>query len=278
VWPEFSWLTEPDAEDTKRCYQMFAPDISRLGYDDEGKVYSIICPQQGACSGLFGCLNVEVTVTGNRGWVVEGATKADRELALDMSVVGKIWFSPSAHKHPMVQLAKKHAEKKGIKFPSSKADAIVVNTYNPEKPGEVAFPLLKGEGGGFPIPEFARHPLLSYSVAWLGVLIGGIQPSGNDKEDKFNQLILNIFNLASGNMLKQGTTLTWNVWFTAPDVVSITEWEAHAIKWRDSIDADHGSPDGPASTPRFYDGSPFNPVSSLIKEELEKIIAYLVNL
>ncbi|MDE5090066.1 MAG: hypothetical protein O4805_24260, partial [Trichodesmium sp. St16_bin2-tuft] len=45
LWPEFSWKTEPDKEDGKRCYRMFAPDISRLGYTNEGRIYSIICPQ-----------------------------------------------------------------------------------------------------------------------------------------------------------------------------------------------------------------------------------------
>ena len=44
VWPEFSWNSVPDGKDQERCYQMFAPDISRLGYTAEGRVYSIICP------------------------------------------------------------------------------------------------------------------------------------------------------------------------------------------------------------------------------------------
>ena len=30
VWPEFSWNSEPTAGEKKMCYQMFAPDISRL--------------------------------------------------------------------------------------------------------------------------------------------------------------------------------------------------------------------------------------------------------
>jgi hypothetical protein len=46
-WPEFSWETQKGQPDPKRCFQMFAPYISRLGYTDKGRVYSIICPQQG---------------------------------------------------------------------------------------------------------------------------------------------------------------------------------------------------------------------------------------
>ena len=66
LWPEFSWETEKGKADS-RCFQMFAPDISRVGYDDTGRVWSIICPQQGVCFSSKGCLNVEVTVTGTRG-------------------------------------------------------------------------------------------------------------------------------------------------------------------------------------------------------------------
>ena len=67
LWPEFSWETVP-GDPGSRCYEMFAPDISRLGYDAAGRVWSIICPQQGSYSPTLGSLNVEVTVTGQRGW------------------------------------------------------------------------------------------------------------------------------------------------------------------------------------------------------------------
>ena len=62
-WPEFSWETVPGVPNS-RCFQMFAPYISRLGYTDKGRVYSIICPQQGVWIGEKICLNIEVTVTG----------------------------------------------------------------------------------------------------------------------------------------------------------------------------------------------------------------------
>jgi hypothetical protein len=90
-WPEFSWETQNGQPDPKRCFQMFAPYISRLGYTDKGRVYSIICPQQGVCYLKLGCMNVEVAVTGQRGWVNE----TTREMAADMKVIGQIWFSPS---------------------------------------------------------------------------------------------------------------------------------------------------------------------------------------
>ena len=39
------------------------------------------------------CINVEVTVTGQRGWVNE----TTKEIAADMMVEGKIWLTPSEH-------------------------------------------------------------------------------------------------------------------------------------------------------------------------------------
>lgn len=83
-WPEFSWEAEKGNANT-RCFQMFAPYISRIGYTNTGRVYSIICPQQGLFVHKIGSLNVEVTVTGQRGWVDENT----REFAADMTVEGK---------------------------------------------------------------------------------------------------------------------------------------------------------------------------------------------
>lgn len=271
VWPEFSWESEPGKTAPKRCYQMFAPDISRLGYTNEGRVYSIICPQQGFCSPSLGSLNVEVTVTGNRGW----ADEKSGELAADMSVVGKIWFSPSAHENKLVKLLLTHFNEQNLPFPKDKEHAIVVKTFKPGHPDQVDFPLTKGPSTGFPIPNFAKHTGVSWSLGHLGVEIGSIVKTGVKKVDDFNHLIMHIFNIASGNMLKEGNTLTWNVWFTAPELVDQEEWQNHADKWRESIDADHGSPDGPGTIARHFDGTPFEPLKELVIDELPKILAYM---
>jgi hypothetical protein len=219
-------------------------------------------------------MNVEVTVTGNRGW----ADETTKEIAADMSVVGKIWFSPSAMKMPHVNTISEHFKKKGLPFPFSKANAIVIKTFNPKKPGEVIFPLTKGSSTNFPIPAFAKHEGIAWSLAHLGVLIGPIEKTGHQLVDDFNQLVLDIFNIASGNMLLNGNTLTWNVWFTAPDFVDRTEWLEHAKKWRDSIDVDNGSPEGPGTIARHFDGTPFKPLQELLKSEPEKIVAFLAKL
>jgi len=271
VWPEFSWESAPHEADTKRCYQMFAPDISRVGYTNDGRIYSIICPQQGFSSPSLGSMNVEVTVTGNRGW----ADETTKELAADMTVLGKIWFSKSAQKKESVKAVANHFKKKGLPFPSSKANAIVIKTSNPANSEETIFPLTRGSSTDFPIPDFAKHEGVSWALGHLGVKIGAIVPSGFEIVDKFNQLFLDIFNMASGNMLKDGNTLTWNVWFTAPEVVDQEEWKNHAIYWRDSIDVDNCSPEGPGSVARHYDGTPFEPLKELLVEEMPKILAFI---
>jgi hypothetical protein len=273
-WPEFSWETEKGNPDPKRCFQMFAPDISRLGYTDTGRVYSIICPQQGISSPSLGTLNVEVTVTGQRGWVDE----TNREVAADMSVVGKIWFSPSAMQKPIVKLLWSHFDKSKQPFPSDKSKAIVVLTNKVDHPGQRAFPLLRGESSGFDVPDFALHPE-AWSVGHLGVQIGSPTQTGYPVVDAFNDLMMKVFNLGSGNMLQRGNVLTWNVWFTEPELVNTEEWRTHAQRWRDSIDADHGSPDGPGTEAKYFDGTLFKPSFDFIKEqEKNKINDFIGNL
>ena len=264
VWPEFSWLTELGNEDS-RCYQMFAPDLSRLGYDDSGRVYSIICPQQGASSPALGSLNVEITVIGNRGW----ANEITKEVAADMAGEGKIWFAPSAHENEFVKLIGYFFKAKGFNFPFNKENAIVISTHKPGHPEQPIFPLTKGQTQEFNIPDFAQHKEVSWSVGHLDVQVGKIVTKQNEKEivKDFNQLIVDVFNMATGNMLKEGNILTWNVWFTAPELVNQTEWKNHAECWRDSIDVDHRSPNGPGSNKRYYDGSPFKPLKEFQKEE-----------
>lgn len=269
LWPEFSWETVP-GDATSRCFQMFAPDISRIGYTNTGRVYSIICPQQGSCSPSLGCLNVEVSVTGQRGWVNE----ANKELAADMTVEGKIWFSPSALETPMVKLLWTLFADNGLPFPADKANAIRVTTHKENDPTQPIFPVRDGQSKLFTSPDFALHPE-AWHVGNVEVEIGPIVATGDAVVDDFNQLVMDVFNLASGNLLLPGNLLSWNVWFFQPQLVDRQEWRDHAEKWRKSIDADHGSPDGNGTSPRYFDGSPFSPVEAVIEEEIDKIIAYI---
>ncbi|MGH1383843.1 hypothetical protein [Kordia sp.] len=265
-WPEFSWQTI-HGDEKSRCFQMFSPYISRLGYTDEGRVYSIICPQQGACSPTFGCMNVEVTVTGQRGWVDE----TTKTFYADMTVEGTIWFSPSAQQKEWVKKLWKLFNDLGLDFPISKAKAIKVQTHKFQNPNQPIFPVSQGETPRFKSPPFARHEAEAWNVGHIDVEIGGIKKTGKKVVDDFNEMVMFAFNTASGNMLKQGNTLTWNVWFTAPTLVDREEWRTHAERWRKSIQADHGSPTGPGTKPRYFDGKEFKPLGTL-ETEMEGVL------
>jgi hypothetical protein len=273
LWPEFSWLTVP-GDESSRCYQMFAPDISRLGYTDEGRIYSIICPQQGIYLEGVGTINVEVTVTGQRGW----ANETDKTLAADMTVEGKIWFSPSAKESLMGklfwvafdELSKEHP------FPSDKEHAIIVTTHKPGDSSEPIFPLQYGTTSDFPIPDFAMHEDVAWAVGHLGVEIGDIVKTHDDFVDGFNELVMKAFNLGSGNMLHPTNVLSWNVWFTAPELVDQEEWARHAEYWRTSIDVEHKSPEGEGTSAKYYNGRPFKPGDQLVQELVKEIFEHII--
>jgi hypothetical protein len=275
LWPEFSWQTEIGNEDS-RCYSMFAPDISRAGYTKEGRIYSIICPQQGSWSPTFGDLNIEVTVTGNRGWVNESTKTLDVDLvAADMNVVGKIWFGPSAKLRPWYNLLKLIFAIEGLAFPLDKANAIQVDLHAVGDPNTPTINVRSGIHGGFCNPPFALHHDCAWAVANVAVQIGGIAPRGSTIVDDFNALVMAFFNLASGNLLKETNILTWNVWLNAPTIVDRAEWKAHAEVWRQSIDTGHGSPDGEGTSPRYFNGDPFEPFGNVQQQEEAMLKAFM---
>ena len=267
LWPEFTWNTQPGKKDPKRCFQMFAPDISRIGYDNTGQSWSVVCPQQGVLFPGIGTLNVEVTVTGQKGWVNE----SNKTMAIDMSVKPKIWFSPSAKESSLGKMMWEvfKLNNLGFHFPSEKTKAIRLNTYQTTKEKSTTISVRNGlfmEGN---LPTFTDHSNEAWSHANVEVEIGEIDHSPHKMVTEFNELIMKIFNIGSGNMLQQGNTLAWNVWFDAPTLVNQKEFRNHAAYWRTSIDVDHCSPDGNGSIARFADGTPF----SLEKELLEEAIA-----
>jgi hypothetical protein len=275
-WPQFSWLTVPGKEKS-RVYQMFAPDISRVGYSDEGRVYSVICPQQGFGTKALGTLNVEVTVTGCRGWCDEPG----QTIFFDLGVKGRIWFS-----RPNDEAMKKRFGLRGRlerylnatenmldshNFPFSKEHAINITTSQRGQPWNPVFQLFNGTDPSFPHPEYAQHWHEAYGVGHLNVEIGELEKTGDAKIDKFNQLVVDLFNIASGNMLRLGSTLSWNVWSSEPELVDQDEWENHAEVWRESFDVDHAIPGGNdyrGHETTFFDGKPFSPwgLKSLGKE------------
>ena len=275
LWPEFSWQTVI-GDEASRCFQMFAPDISRAGYTNAGRVYAIICPQQGAWSPTLGDLNIEVTVTAQRGWVNEAASSLDSDLvAADMTVTGKIWFGPSAKDMRVYQLLKLILEAENLPFPYDKAHAIQVTLHEVGNPSQPIINIRSGINGAFQNPPFATHEDEAWAVANVAVQIGPIMPHGNAMVDEFNAMVMDIFNLASGNLLQPGNILTWNVWLNAPTIVDQCEWAGHAEYWRKSLDTGHGSPDGPGRPPLYCDGTPFKPIDAVIEKEWDLIKAWI---
>lgn len=271
LWPEFTWETQKDEKDPKRCFQMFAPDISRVGYDDAGQTWSIICPQQGTYLPGIGTLNVEVTVTKQGGWVNE----SDKTMAANLCVKPKIWFSPSALQNPAAKLLWAIFNYKGLDFPSEKSRAIELNTFLTTSEKNPIINLRDGLFLGKENPSFTDHSSEAWNHAQLEVEIGHIDVNPHPVVAEFNKKVMEVFNLGSGNMLQQGNTLAWNVWFDAPSLVDRTEWRNHAEYWRKSIDVDHTSPDGPGTKPRFADGTDFSVEKELIEEATKDIIDWV---
>lgn len=267
LWPEFSWKTNNNDENT-RLFALFEPDVSRIGYDDRGRIFSIICPQFGFYSHTFGTLNAEVTVTGNRGWVNENT----KELAADMTVLVKFWFSGGSMDNVEFQLLKKLFERENLPLPMSKNNAIVVSTNLPNNINNPIFPVKKGLSQKFNSPKFALHENVAWNVANLSAEVGSPVKIGNEIVDDFNSLYLEFLNFSSGNFAKKGTILTWNLWFTEPENVNQEEWRNHAIKWRESIDSGYLTlKDTPS---RYYDGTLFAPKDQR-ELEIEALKAFL---
>lgn len=290
-WPEFSWLTVP-GDPTSRCYQMFAPDISRVGYGDpdpannnQCQVWSVICPQQGIwIQAMEGTLNVEVTVTGVGGWVTEDPMTIDAQITIQP----KLWFSPDTVKNNnLIKRLRNLFESAGVPFPSSKANAIKLNSYGvDQKDQPVKSHLLDIQNGmdsNYPVPPFALHKLPDIynqkAAVWvhLAVEIGDVVSTNNEIADYFNRLVMDIFNLASGNLLQSQNVLSWNVWALAPETVYTEEWQMHANYWRFSLDVNHRSPEGNGRNPQYFDGTPFNPVVAAICEKLQELMDKLIN-
>ena len=92
-------------------------------------------------------------------------------------------------------------------------------------------------------------------------------------------MIVNLFNLSTGNMLYHQNLLSWNIWLTAPQPVNQVEWKNHAAFWRESLDSTHTTPRGLSqqTKPRSFDGSVEEPYNSVafVKMELNELKMFM---
>eukprot|EP00588_Corethron_pennatum_P005685 CAMPEP_0194296078 /NCGR_PEP_ID=MMETSP0169-20130528/55129_1 /TAXON_ID=218684 /ORGANISM="Corethron pennatum, Strain L29A3" /LENGTH=364 /DNA_ID=CAMNT_0039045433 /DNA_START=275 /DNA_END=1369 /DNA_ORIENTATION=+ len=259
--PEFSWQMVPGVPST-RVFTTFAKYISRLGYDDEGRVWSIICPQQGFGSAI-GNLNFEVTVTGNRGWTDE----PNRSTGVELSVTGQLWFNAKNKEdgNALFRLLMRFV-KNLPDLPFSKSDAIQVSTNTPGDVNQQLFTVRDGMDPAYNAPFFKTHwNDGAYANVHLQAQIGAIIPRPGQSliATRFNSLFIALLNFGSGNMLGFGNILSWNIWFDAPEIVDQKEWQNHAEKWRDSLNTNLTYPDQEGNQPdggmMYFDGSNANP-------------------
>ena len=219
-WTEFSWETVIN-EPQSRVYMKWHDDISRMGYDDEGRIYSIICPQQGQGSAFIGELNIEATVTGYRGWVKED----EYTMFADLGVIAQIWYTPDVN-NPIQKAIAKVLDSKNL--PTSKENSIKIPVHNVSQPWNSVFIVQNGTSPEFRQPESTQHDHEAYGVGHLTIDIDEMKKTGNEKVDDFNQVILDIFNIAFGNMLAKGQRVSWNVWTGEPEKVDQDEWRTHS--------------------------------------------------
>jgi len=252
-WPQFSWLAVPGDEST-RLYDLFAKDISRLGYDDSGRIWSLICPQRGKSVPILGTVMLEVTVTGVRGWVDE----ATRSCAADVGVEGVLWIEPDDN--PFAELFGPLLNKYG--FPFSKKTAAKAKGHAVGKPYEEFWPMRNGTDPLFFHPESMQHWDEAFSVYHLQVEIGDQIMTGSSIVDDFNTLLIDAFNLVTGNILKKGQKVAWNVWANEPEDVDTEEWQGHADRWFESITVNHTYPTTKyLDAPTYFDGTEFEPLA-----------------
>jgi len=151
-YPEFNWQMTLGDEET-RCYQKFAQYISRFGYDDRGKVWSVIYPQQGLAT-FMGNVNIKITVTGVRGWIDENKKK----VSSDIGVKGQVWFSTESKCLKAFNRFMHRYKGTPYEFPLSKINAIKQTTHKQGDPSDPHLCISSGVNKIIRNPKFAEHP------------------------------------------------------------------------------------------------------------------------
>ena len=231
-YPEFSWLMDKGDTNSRR-YVQFYDDISRIAYTNEGKVYSIICPQLGMDLGRFGMCgtcNVEVHVNSTRGWVDEDT----RTVCADLTLEAIVWIDMNdKEKKKYPQRARIQEDLNNRGFPFSKDNGMRIAAHCPGKPYEKNCPLLNGTDSSYPVPLYAEH-YESFSVAHIATKIRATT-TGDERLDDCHEILSLLMEIGLPGMLSPGSIIDWNLWFEPPVPVNQTEWRDHAEEMRVSI-------------------------------------------
>ena len=170
TFPEFSWCVTNGIE-ASRIYTRFDQNISRVGYDNSGRIWSIVCPQKSWPISNVGHVTLEATVNYQRGWVDE----PNKLMYGQLSVSGYLWIdfhkrskllkkvASILHKDDGMTSAEATAGGKEpgkgffYKFPFNKANAMYVPSHTQGDCNQPAFPLITGNDPGIPQPNFTLH-------------------------------------------------------------------------------------------------------------------------
>jgi len=235
---------------------MFAKDVSRIGYDDDGRIWSLICPQRALFVPPFGTVMIEVTVLGVKGWVDEPT----KDLFANIGIRGNIWIESE---NDLVNEFKAAFENVGKKFPLSKEHAIKIRAHAVGDPDEEFWPVKKGIDPNFHHPSFTTHWDEAFNVYNLEVEMGKPKLTHDKFADDFNAMFLKLFNNMSGNLVTEGQRIAWNVWADKPELVDTAEWKGHAKKWYESLTVKHEYPSGDPGVAMYADGTEFKPQLNL---------------
>jgi hypothetical protein len=230
-WPDFGWRSDPSVADSYE-FTTFHSDLSRLGYDDQGRIWALICPQWATCFHSVGfCVNCEITVTGVRGWFDESTGECDMDVTSQLA----FWFaSETGPPTGFIQRLFRLAVQAGFAVPDSKANALIMPLKG--QCGKDTTTFVQGADMSIPWPpSMLREADAAYVI--YGAVNTGADPTHKDPAvDAFRYFLRSIIHATTSNMFLPNNTLTWNLWTTGPQLVDTQEWSAHAERWRHSLD------------------------------------------
>jgi len=226
-WPEFNWLEYPNTNDKSKIYMRADQDITRLLYNNRGEILSVICPQFGFCVPGLGCVRIEVTVTHVKGWINEKSKKCRGHIRF----MGQVWIDDYSNESDLIKYITKNY--KG-NLPFSKKNSIKISGFNNK---ELTDPLIELQDMNDIIPNL--HPEAYIVIGFKNLYIG---PIINTKDKYIDNLIMDIANISSNNMLVKNNIMSWQVYGTPPELVNMDEYLKHVKELKHSIELPKNNP------------------------------------
>jgi len=222
-WPEFSWWMDKDNKSRGKVYTRLVQDITRIGYNDNGEILSVICPQRGTCQ-FYGCVKFEFTVEQCKGWINEKNLTCHGFLKTHV----KLWLDEGSKDNSIIKYIRKKYPS-DYYFPLGKSKAIIIDVYTNEGSGYQEF-------RDFNNIEPNLHPEASLCARILPCTIGDVRSTGNQKADKINNLLKKIVLLEGSNIIQKGNLVYWDLYLLKPEVINKKEYMNHVNVLKDSIE------------------------------------------